>query len=453
MNPTISKGSSSTDTPTKVAILGGGICGLSLAYYLRKKADIPLSIKVFEKSAHPGGWIQSSLDEGFFFEHGPRSLRGQDSAETLSLLRELNLDDQLIQASDDAYVRYLYHQGRLQKVPSSFFEALSSPLTRPFLWTILKEAWKPRGNASDESIFDFFERRYSKSFAETFIDPMLKGIFAGDAREISMNSAFPKLKALEDEHGSLLKGMLFSKKSQGLKGIYGLKNGMSSVVKALHAHLKEEVHFSSPVEELAWSQKGIEVSLPGKTEIFDRVISTLPAYALQSLLPHSTLKEELKEIPFASVAVCTLGYKQAVNRYPGFGYLVPSKEKQEILGVVFDSSAFPFHNRHPDETRLTVMLDPMGRNQEECLKTAIRSVNRHLGIETPPDFAKCILAKQAIAQYPVGFSTLREKMRRSARVFPGLSFLGTSFQGISINQAISAAMNYKLSKNDESPQN
>lgn len=453
MNPTISKGSSSTDTLIKVAILGGGLCGLSVAYYLKTRSELPLSITILEKAPHAGGWIQSSVDEGFFFEHGPRSLRGQDSAETLSLLRELHLEDQLVKASDEAYVRYLYHQGRLEKVPSSLFESFRSPLTRPFLWTILKETWKPKGLATDESIFAFFERRYSKSFAETFIDPMLKGIFAGDARRISMRSAFPKLKAWEDTHGSLLKGMLFSKQADGLKGIYGLKEGMGSIINALQKQLKDALHFSSPVEKLAWTKSGIEVNLPGKTSVFDRVISTLPAHALQEILPSSALKEALQQIPFASVAVCTLGYKQSVNRYPGFGYLVPSQEKQDILGVVFDSSAFPFHNRNPDETRLTVMMDPSGKNPEECLKTAIQSVSRHLGIEKAPDFARCVMANRAIAQYPVGFDALKEKMARSAREFPGLSFLGTSFQGISINQAISAAMNYKLSKNDESPQN
>lgn len=453
MNPTILKGSSSTGTPTKIAILGGGVCGLSLAYFLKKNAATPLSITIFEKSDRPGGWIQSSQEAGFFFEQGPRSLRGQDSTETLALLRELKLDDQLIKAPSDAYVRYLYHQGRLEKVPSSLLEFLKSPFTRPFLWTILKESWKKRGDASDESIFAFFERRYSKAFAETFIDPMLKGIFAGDARVLSMRAAFPKLKAWEEEHGSLLKGMLFSKKAPGLTGIYGLKEGMGSIVKALHGHLKDELQLSSPVEKLSWSTQGIDVHVRGKSTAFEHVISTLPAHALHGLLPSSSLKEDLKQIPFASVAVCTLGYKQPVNRYPGFGYLVPSKEKQDILGVVFDSSAFPFHNRHPNETRLTVMLDPKGRSQVECLKIAIRTVNRHLGIEKEPDVAQCTMANQAIAQYPVGFETMRKKMTQSAREFPGLSFLGTSFQGISVNQAISAAMHYKLSKNDESPQN
>jgi oxygen-dependent protoporphyrinogen oxidase len=247
--------------------------------------------------------------------------------------------------------------------------------------------------------------------------------------------------------------MLFSKQADGLKGIYGLKEGMGSIIHALQKQLKDELHFSSPVEKLAWTKRGIEVNLSGKTSVFDRVISTLPAHALQEILPSSAFKDELKQIPFASVAVCTLGYKQSVNRYPGFGYLVPSQERQDILGVVFDSSAFPFHNRTSDETRLTVMLDPSGKNPDECLKAAIGGVSRHLGIEKTPDYARCVMANLAIAQYPVGFDALKEKMARSVREFPGLSFLGTSFQGISINQAISAAMNYKLSKNDESPQN
>lgn len=453
MNPTISKGDLSTNTPLKVAILGGGISGLSLAYFLKKRSQRPLSISIFEKADLPGGWIHSSVEEGFFFEQGPRSLRGQDSAETVSLLRELGLEDQLVQAPPEAYVRYLYHQGRLEKVPASLFEAIRSPLTRPFIGTILKEVFKPQGDLADESIFAFFERRFSTTFAETFIDPMLKGIFAGDSRKLSMRAAFPKLKALEERHGSLIKGMLFSKRTEGLKGIYGLQSGMGSMVQALQTHLKDELQLANPVLKIEKSRNGIHLETTSGSASFDRVISTLPAHALQAILPPSTLKDDLKEIPFASVAICKLGYKTRVNRYPGFGYLVPSREKQEILGVVFDSSAFPFHNRHPEETRMTVMLDPLERSPSACLDVAMRSVNRHLGIEKAPDFAKCTLAKQAIAQYPVGFPRLLKKMEQSVREFTGLSFLGTSFHGISVNQAISAAMHYKLSKNDESPQN
>jgi oxygen-dependent protoporphyrinogen oxidase len=453
MNPTISKGDLSTNTPLRVAILGGGISGLSLAYFLKKRSPLPLSITIFEKAFIPGGWIRTSVEEGFFFEKGPRSLRGQDSAETVSLLRELGLEDQLVQAPPEAYVRYLYRQGRLEKVPASLFEALRSPLTRPFIGTMVKELFRSKGGPEDESIFAFFERRFSTPFAETFIDPMLKGIFAGDSRKLSMRAAFPKLKALEESHGSLIKGMLFAKKTEGLKGIYGLKSGMGSLIDSLQMHLKDEIQLANPVLKIEKSGKGIQLETASGTAQFDRVISTLPAHALQAILPPSTLKDDLKEIPFASVAVCTLGYKERVNRYPGFGYLVPSSENQGILGVVFDSSAFPFHNRHPEETRMTVMLDPLDMSQKACLDVAIRTVNRHLGIEKAPDFAKCTLAKQAIAQYPVGFPGLLKKMEQSVQEFPGLSFLGTSFHGISVNQAISASMHYKLSKNDESPQN
>lgn len=453
MNPTISKGDLSTDTPLKVAILGGGISGLSLAYFLKKRSQTPLSISVFEKSEIPGGWIRSSVEEGFFFEQGPRSLRGQDSAETVSLLRELGLENQLVQAPPEAYVRYLYHQGRLEKVPSSIFEAICSPLTRPFIGTFFKEIFKPQGNVEDESIFAFFERRFSTQFAETFIDPLLKGIFAGDARKLSMRAAFPKLKALEEQHGSLIKGMLFSKRTEGLKGIYGLKSGLGEMIETLKIHLKEELQLANPVLQLEKKGKSLYVKTASGSALFDRVISTLPAHALKEILPPSTLQQELDEIPFASVAVCTLGYQQRVNPYPGFGYLVPSREQQEILGVVFDSSAFPFHNRHPEETRMTVMLDPLDRSQKACLEVAIRAVNRHLGIEKKPDFSRCLFAKQAIAQYPVGFPRLLRRLEQSVQEFPGLSFLGTSFHGISVNQAISAAMNYKLSKNDESAQN
>ncbi len=436
-------GSNLIATLGKCAILGAGISGLSLGFRLETEG---VSCTIFEKEARPGGWIRSESTGDFFFELGPRSLRSQDSAETLKLIDCLGLSSKLLTAPPEAFVRYVFSEGKLQKMPGGFFEALISPLFRPHLLTFIKEAFRKKGSGEDESVFDFFARRFSVSFAEQFIDPFMRGVFAGDCRKLSMRACLPKMVEMEQSKGSLILAA-FSAPSTGKSVLYTLEGGLETVIKALAERLDDRLRLSCPVESLKFSQKGIEVCCNGKKDLFNHLFSTLPAHALAPLLPASKLKDLLLEIPFQSVAVVALGYKKSVNPLSGFGYLVPSKENQEILGVVFDSSSFPFQNRTSTETRLTVMLDPKDRNEDECLAIALKSVKAHLGIAEEPDFARSVVACKAIPQYPVGFPEKLKEIKKALHEFPSLSLLGTSYFGVSVNQAICGSMQSDLFKN------
>lgn len=389
-----------------IAILGGGISGLTCAYYLKKKYGSAIELTLFEKEKRLGGLIQTKKIDGFLFEGGPRSIRREDGEATLELIRDLGLEDQLLFAS--AKERYLLFNGKLEKM-------FSFPLMRGVLPGILNDLFAFKRSFEDESVHTFFSKRFSPLIADRFIDPLMKGIYAGDSKQLSVKACFPYLM----HHRSIILSSLFKKKK---RGIVTLKGGVEVLVNKLSQTLSQEI------------QLGVKATASMLRE-YDTVISTLPAYALGELFSESHFQRLLNRIPFASVGIVHLGYHKKVHSYPGFGYLVPSSENEKVLGVIFDSSVFPEQNPHPEATRLTVMVQGQQENLEGIAKDALK---RHLGIWEEPAICYSYTASQAIPQYPIGFLSLLDEINKEKEKYPHLFLLGTSFHGVSVNKAIEA---------------
>lgn len=392
-----------TPSNFRIAILGAGISGLTIAYELKKRFQGKISIAVFEKENRAGGWIRS--ENGF--EFGPRSFRIPQSQALLKLVDELGLEDQLICASPKAKKRYILYKGKLRSA-SSFFLSKAPYFLRDLIVSSTA--------AADESIYDFFVRRFSKTAADYFADPLVKGIFAGNPKNLSMRNCFPKLWEMEKTSRSLILASLFQKKEKGEIGSF--KGGMESLVSALVRQLKDDLFLNEKIDSLEFLADGVKVN----GMAFDHVISTISAHHLSGLIPAISL-------PFSSLAVVHVGFYNQVNPFTGFGYLVPSVENERIMGVVFDSSVFPIEG-HPFKTRLTVMLEKQNIDYEAVVK---KSLYQHLKIQACPDYMKTTIANNAIPQYPVGYQPVKE--------LPHLTLLGTSFHGVSVNEAINACQN------------
>lgn len=388
------KESSLTAASYKIAILGAGISGLSCAYYLKKRYGNAIDLTLLEKENRIGGLIQTRNIGGFLFEGGPRSIRVQDGEATLELIHELGLADQLISVSSKN--RYLLHNGKLEKM-------FSIPLLKGILPGILNDLFASKKDVGDESVHSFFSRQFSPLIADRFIDPLMKGIYAGDSKQLSIKACFPSL----THHRSLILGNLFKKKK---RGIVTLKGGMEQLIRKLGQN--QNIQF---VKATAQTLKE-----------YDAVISTLPAYALAELFPESRFQTLLNSIPFSTVGVVHLGYHKQVNPYQGFGYLIPSSEKEKVLGVIFEQNG------------LTVMIGGHHENLEEIAKDAVK---RHLGISDEPAICFSHTASRAIPQYPIGFLSLLEEINKEKENYPNLFLLGTSFHGVSVNKAIEAAKN------------
>jgi len=208
--------------------------------------------------------------------------------------------------------------------------------------------------------------------------------------------------------------------------LYTLQEGLESLVKRLASSLDIEVHLSAPVTKIDYGPC-IKVQTPDHTFDAEQVISALPAHALSSILP-DPLSELLSSIPINSLTVAHVGFHSSVLKHQGFGYLIPSSEGEDVLGVVWDSSAFPTQNQSLDQTRMTVMMDSGDK------KTVLSALRRHLGISKTPDYLKIFNLKQAIPQYTVGHSqrlaTIRNVLPRNFHI------LGNSYEGISVNDCI-----------------
>ncbi len=442
----------------KIVILGGGISGLSLLWYLKKKTT-HAKLTLLEKSTRVGGWIQSLNKEGVLFERGPRSCRSWGyGIETLQLIEELGLQDQVITADPSSKNRFLYLNQSLQKIPSTFLAFLFSPVTRKMLPKICLEWFVHSGTSDDESVHDFFKRRLGSYAVDTFLDPLMSGIYAGDCRQLSAKSCFSQLFQWERQYGSLTKGFLLNlfsaKKASSTDfvqkiqeaGLFSFKKGMETLPIALETHLKEHILLKHEVKHLQFHSSGVNLQLTnGNTLEADQVYSALPAHALAALIRphHMEAAQELDHIPFSTVAVVSLGYKEKLLSQKGFGYLIPLQEREKILGVVWDSCVFPDQCLGLEQTRLTVMIggtrmpDFAQQSTSELLDCAMQALSKHLQIHVKPHVTDVYMAHSAIPQYIVGHESKKAAIQKAIhQLSPHFKILGSSFDGVAVNDCI-----------------
>ena len=259
---------------------------------------------------------------------------------------------------------------------------------------------------------------------------------------------------MEQEHGSVLKGMLFGKKPHRISSpfvtrmrrepIFSFRSGMETLVKKLHAELHSEIHLNCAVSTLNKGVDRIEVVCgDGHTLLANQVFLALPEKETAALLPPQMMVGGKA----ASVAVVNLGWDKNVLMREGFGYLVPSRGRESILGCVWDSSAFPQQNKNASQTRLTVMLGGVNQpeietmSKEEIVHRARDAIARHLGISRPPDALRVTIARQAIPQYGVGHHLRLRAIEETLSQFSdGRIFLtGSSWYGVAVNDCIAHA--------------
>jgi oxygen-dependent protoporphyrinogen oxidase len=438
----------------RIVILGAGISGLSLGWFLHQKFGDTIDLKIIEKSSRVGGWIQTIEKNGFLFELGPHSCRAQpNNPSVLKLVDQLQMQDQIIFADPSANKRYLLHKQNLRSLPQNPLEFLFSPLMNGILKALFQEWHKPQGKEEDESIYEFISRRFNSQIAENLIDPLVSGIYAGDMRKLSIRSCFSLLYDYEKKYGSVVKGMLKRKKDNSVNdksGIFSFKDGMEALPKELEKRLEKYLRKSSEVNQLKIDKKGLLKLklLDGAVVEADYLFSTLSPKAMTKILSdeHSYIIRELNQFSSTSVCVVNLGYEGKVLKNKGFGYLVPSNEDEDILGVIWDSIVFPQQNRRVEETRLTVMMGG-AKNMDLChlsckqqLQIAQNAVARHLSIAAIPKAVHVTTAQDAIPQYTVGHYKALQNIRDSlAKLSPNITLLGSSFDGVSLNDCAAQA--------------
>lgn len=363
-------------------ILGGGISGLSAAYYALENPKIG-ALALLEASSRVGGWIKSSQSpSGAIFEKGPRTIRPETAAgkHTLQLVDDLQLTDKIIPISKShpaAKNRMIYVDNKLCTLPNSFSSLLTikSPFRRPLISMLWTDFRAPKVEKDDESIYNFVERRLGKDVADYLISPMICGICAGDAKKISVNFLMRTFFEAEQKHGWIMKGIwkdartrlatqnvknkipvnenerkyagISAKRAQNEKwSVWGLDGGLEQIPIALANNLSSRnvnIRLNSRCQNITFKPDHVEIEVNGKKEKCSRLISSLPANNLGVLLrrQHPQLAQELEAIPTVTVGVINFEFRNNVFPTEAFGCLIPPDEKLPILGIIFDSCIFP----------------------------------------------------------------------------------------------------------------
>ncbi|MFQ5589421.1 MAG: protoporphyrinogen oxidase, partial [Nitrospiria bacterium] len=454
----------------KVAIIGGGITGLSTAYFLQeaiKKENRPIDLCLVEASARLGGKITSERVDGFVIEGGPDSFITQKKW-GMTLIRDLGLTDRLVQTHPVNKSVFILSKGRLVPMPQGFNLmvpgkllpfALSPLISLPGKARMGMDLFIPkRASTEDESIASFVRRRLGEEAVQLFAEPILAGIFAGDAEKLSMKAAFPQFALLEQAHGSLIKGMLKRQGAAAKKGapppkwslFVTLEEGLSSIVSEIRKRLdRVEIKTDSPVIAVSPLQSGYEVVTASERLTADSVVLTTPTYKAADWIQSwdGALSESLRKITYVSTATVSLGFhkKDVSHSLDGFGFVIPRREGSSMMASTWSSTKFP--GRAPkDYVLIRVFMggayhqDVVDQSDTALIAIVRKELQSILGITAEPVVARAFRWHQANPQYHVGHLDLVSNIERETQKHPGLFLTGASYRGVGIPDCIQQGM-------------
>lgn len=460
-----------TTSPTRrIAILGGGIAGLSAAWALEKarRAGQPVDFRLYEAAGRLGGVINSETIDGCVIEGGPDSFLTEKPA-AAALCRELGIADQLLGSNDAERKTYILVGKRLIPLPDGLMfmvptKLLPTALTPLFSWsTKLRMAreyvFPPAPSTEDESVAAMTRRHFGQETVDRLVSPLLSGVYGGDATQLSVRAVLPRMVEMEQKHGSLSRAMLASRKrmaeaakQSGRKPgpppslFTTLRGGMRLMVDAIAAQLPPgTVHLSTTIESLAQDSAGWTLQTAFGHERFDAVILALPAWVAGGLLRSvdRTLGDALSGVPYSSSITVNFGYNldQLTMLPPGFGYLVPAIEKRRMLACTFVHAKFA-GRIPPGKGMLRCFLGGAGNDQlldesdAAITEIALGELADVLGLHAAPSFVRIHRWRQAMAQYGVGHLERMQQVRARLQALPGLALAGNAYQGIGVPDCI-----------------
>lgn len=439
---------------SSIAIIGGGIAGLTAAYQLKMNGLYPV---LYEASNRIGGMIHTVEKNGFRLELGPTSmtdssLRVKEFIDSLSIERK--------NADTKNRNRYVVKDGELVPIPMSIPKFIKSPLFsfRGKLRIVGEPFASGDSTNGDESVAQFFTRRLGKEIMEYAVNPFITGIYAGDPGKLSLRQVFPKLADLENKYGSLFKGYMLKSKKNGKsvsRKIYSFDNGLMSLTNALADNLKDEIHLNSTkVTGIRKNQSEWELECesenPNIQTNFDGVIYTGPLHQLQNLKVNgSVLPEflELSKVEYPPITVFSMGFRRddIQHKLDGFGFLVPEVEKAVILGCIFNSSIFP-ECAPDDKVLLTIMMG--GTRQPKIASESLDrqlelieiDLRKYIGIKGDPVIIEKKVIERSIPQYNIGYDKVISLLNNLELQYNGLYFSGNFRKGVSIGDTIDCSL-------------
>jgi len=440
-------------THAHTIVIGGGISGLSTAWWLAKAG---VDVAVLEKGEPVGGTMATVHDNGWLIEKGPNS-----ALETTPLIQTLcedvGISGQKIYANDAASNRYILRDGVLHALPMSPGKFLTTRL-----WSgrgklrLLKEPFIGRPDR-EETIAEFVERRLGRELLDYAINPFVAGVYAGDPSRLSVRAAFPKLYALEEQYGSLIKGQIRGAKERRQRGevakdrarLFSFVNGMDTLPKAIASNLNDRVISQADVVAISPMPEGyrIQANFAGvsRSVLCENVVLAVPSHVASRWIQafDENLAVWLRSIHYPPVTELFLGYheNQIRRSLNGFGFLVPEKEKRSILGSIWSSSLFP--GRAPaDHVSFTTFVggarqpELTQRSDDELTALVHSELKAIIGIDGDPVYQRVSRWQKAIPQYEIGHLDIIAAIENFERRMPGMIVGGNYRGGIAVGDCV-----------------
>jgi oxygen-dependent protoporphyrinogen oxidase len=435
----------------KALIIGGGISGLSAAYYLSKAGIHPT---LLERRPRIGGVIQTSMQQGCVLEEGPDGFLGAKPW-AMNLIRDLGLGDQVIGSNDHSRITYIVKNGKLIRMPEGLMMMVPTKI-KPIVATPLL-SWgakirmgleilrRPKGPQPDRSVHDFLLDHYGQESVDYLAEPLLAGVYGGDPREMSAASVLARFVDIEAKYGSLTRGVLSERnpKAAGASPfLQTLKGGLGQLVQSLKDALRPSAEvLQADVETVENTPAGFRVRAKGDWVEAEHIVVATPAgdaaRVLRTLQPE--VSDLLAGIPYTSSITLALGYRKATFGHPlnGHGFLVPKKERKYIFGCTWVGNKFDY--RVPDDMvvlRCFLGGDAMPLTDEALVDAARAELRGIMNLEAEPVFHNIARWPDSMAQYTVGHQQRVARIEEIVRAIPGLYLAGNAYHGIGIPDCI-----------------
>ena len=448
----------------RVAIIGGGISGLSAAFALEKHrlAGAPLEYVLFEASPRLGGVLVTERVDGCLVEAGPDSFLTEKPWAS-DLCREVGLGDQLIGSNDADRKTYILVKGELVVIPDGLMFMVPTKITPTVLSPLFSTSAKlrmarewfhpPRKADADETVASFVERHYGPEMVDRLADPLLSGVYGGEASELSVRAVLPRFAEMEAKHGSLGRAMLAARKKVAgapkapARPLFtSLKDGMQQLVDAIVSRLPASaLHADSAVQSIQRQNGGWVVSAGYASDYFDAVVVAVPAQAAAELIQmvSGELTSELRGIKYTSSVTVNLGYDRNVRASlpPGFGFLVPRSEGRHMLAATFVHNKFP--HRAPEDRALLRCFIGGARNEqvlqasdEDVVGMVRDDLRQIIKLTADPLFTRVYRWRGAMAQYGVGHLERLQRIEDLLQQVPGLALAGNGYRGIGVPDCV-----------------
>lgn len=424
---------------THTIILGAGITGLSTAHFLSKKTE---DFLVIEKNNKVGGNIHSQNLTGFKVENGPNTVLINNPS-IQQLIKDCKLENDLIYPNESTKNnRYVLKQGKLQILPKKPIDILSTPILN---WyekiSIIKDFFISKHN-KNTSVSSFITKRFGKAVLNHFFEPFLTGIYAGDIDKMSAKHTLKKIWHLEQKYGSVIKGIK-QQKNISNPSIFNFSNGLSHLTETIAKNIEKKLLLNQEIKHIKKLKNEYIITTNKNTIQSKRIISTIPAFSLSSIIEHKGLTEALNAIQYVPVDVFHFGFekKKVKNQSQGFGVLTKPSDKKHFLGILFNNRIFP-HVCSDDKDLFTVIVGGSKQSQlcqlpiEKLKPIILNEVKELLKCTADPIFSNHIKYKNGIPQYDLNHDEILNEIKEFENDNTNFHILGNYLNGVSVSDCI-----------------